>query len=70
MSRALFDAPYLSRDPRQDWRFNARAYVGARSLRVLGFSPSVTYTYNRIDSTLGLYKTERHRVAFGLARYF
>ncbi len=72
ISRVMFDAPlaFLSPESRKDWRFNARAYLGARSLRVAGFSPSVTYTYNRIDSTLSLYAIDRHRVQFGLARYF
>ena len=72
VSRVLFDAPlaFLSPDSRKDWRFNARAYLGARSVRVAGFSPSVTYTYNGINSTVGLYEIDRHRVQFGLARYF
>jgi outer membrane protein len=72
ISRALFDAPlaYLSFDRRKDWRFNARAYVGLRSLRVLGFSPSLTYTYNGINSSLPLYASDRHRLQLGLARYF
>lgn len=72
VSRVLFDAPlqFLSPDSRRDWRFNARAYLGARSVRVAGFSPSVTYTYNGIDSTVGLYQISRHRIQFGLARYF
>ncbi|WP_156679253.1 porin family protein [Sphingomonas profundi] len=72
LSRVMFDAPlaFLSPDSRKDWRFNARAYLGARSVRVAGFSPSVTYTYNGIDSTVGLYRINRHRIQFGLARYF
>ena len=72
ISRVLFDAPltFLAPESRKDWRFNARAYLGARSLRVAGFSPSVTYTYNRIDSSTPLYAIDRHRIQFGLARYF
>jgi hypothetical protein len=72
ISRVLFDdpLPILSPDDRKDWRFNARAYLGTRSLRVLGFSPSLTYTYNRADSSLDLYRTSRHRLQVGLARYF
>ena len=72
ISRVLFEAPLplFSAHSRQDWRFNARAYVGARSIRVLGFSPSITYTYNRADSTLDLYRVSRHRIQLGLARYF
>lgn len=72
ISRVLFDdpLPILSPDKRRDWRLNARAYVGARSIRVLGFSPSFTYTYNQSESSLDLYRTTRHRVQLGLARYF
>jgi hypothetical protein len=72
VSRAVYDAPLplFSADPRKDWRFNARAQVGLRSLRLWGFSPSVTYDFNRTDSSLTLYKSDRHRVRFGLVRYF
>lgn len=72
ISRASYDAPLplFGSDPRKDWRFNARAQVGLRSLRYWGFSPSVSYDYNRTDSSLGFYKSDRHRIRFGLARYF
>lgn len=72
ISRVSFDAPlqFFSLDDRKDWRLNARVYLGTRAIRVLGFSPSVTYTYNRADSSLDLYRTTRHRFEFGLARYF
>ena len=72
ISRALFDAPMplLSDRPRRDWRPNVRAYLGLRSLKVLGFSPSVTYTYNASLSSLPLYKTTRSRVLLGISRYF
>ena len=72
VSRARYDAPLplFSADPRKDWRFNARAQVGLRSIRFWGFSPSVTYDFNRTDSSLVLYRSDRHRVRFGLARYF
>jgi len=72
VSRAVFEAPLLafSTEPRKDWRLNARVYVGLRSIRVWGFSPSVTYSYSRNGATLPLYKSERSRFAFELARYF
>lgn len=72
ISRALFEEPiyFYGPDPRRDWRMNARAYVGLRSIRVLGFSPSVTYTFSKTDSNIRLYDATRHRVAFSLARYF
>lgn len=72
LSRVWFDAPLmlLSEKTRRDWRLNARAYAGLRSVRVLGFSPSVTYTYNRTETPIDFYRTDRHRLVFGLARYF
>ena len=72
ISRAIFDAaiPLLSTEPRKDWRLNGRAYLGLRSVRVLGFSPSLTYGFSRNASNLGLYDTTRHRFQFELARYF
>lgn len=72
ISRVDYDeAIYMFSDsPRGDWRFSARAYVGLRSVKLLGFSPSLTYTYGRVDTNYHLYKTDRHRVRFDLARYF
>lgn len=72
ISRALFDDPLVMLDPdsRKDWRFSARANVGLRSIRVLGFSPSATYTFTKTKTNVPLYRNERHRVEFALARYF
>lgn len=72
VGRTRFDAPvYLfSDDERSDWRFDGRAYLGLRSVRLLGFSPSLTYTFNKTDSSYDLYRSDRHRVRFNLARYF
>lgn len=71
-SHASYNAPLaaLSSNPRADWRYNARVYAGLRSVRLLGFSPSVTYTYSNIDSSMTLYQSKRSRLAFNLARYF
>lgn len=72
VSHTEFDAAlaYLSPVPRADWRYNARVHLGLRAIRVLGFSPSVTYSFAKSQSSLTLYDSERHRVNFGLARYF
>lgn len=72
ISRALFDEPITAFDPdkRKDWRYSARAYLGLRSVRVMGFSPSVTYTYSHTSTNVPLYRVERHRFEFSLARYF
>ena len=72
ISRSTFDAPLLlySTDERQDWRSYARAYIGSRKLKFLGFSPSIDYNYSRVDSNYDLYEMSRHRVNFKFARYF
>jgi outer membrane protein len=71
-SRATYAAPLaaLSADPRADWRLAGRIYAGVRSLRFMGFSPSVSYTYTLNASSLSLYESKRSRFAFSLARYF
>ena len=71
-SRATYAAPLaaLSNDPRADWRLAGRLYAGVRSLRLMGFSPSVSYTYTLNASSLSLYESKRSRFAFSLARYF
>ena len=72
ISRALFDDPIIAFDPdrRKDWRYSARAYLGLRSIRVMGFSPSITYTWSHTSTNVPLYRVERHRAEFSLARYF
>jgi outer membrane protein len=72
LSRAVFDAPLalFSADPRKDIRLNARAYLGLRSLRFLGFSPSVTYNFSTNLSSLTLYDSKRSRFQFSVAHYF
>ena len=72
ISRSEFDAPLLlySTEKRKDWRGSARAYVGSRKIKFLGFSPSIDYNYSRVDSNYGLYEMNRHRVNFKFARYF
>jgi outer membrane protein len=71
-SRAAFDKPltFLSPDARTDWRLNARVSLGLRSLRMAGFSPSVSYSYSASLSSLSLYDSKRSRLRFALARYF
>lgn len=72
LDRATYDAPLLlfSDDDRRDWRWNARAYIGLRSVKLWGFSPAATYTYGRIDTNYALYRNDRHRIRLSLARYF
>jgi len=72
LSYADYDAPIImfSDDARRDTRVNLRAYVGSRAIRVLGFSPSVTYTFTHIGSNYDFFASDRHRFRFVLARYF
>ena len=67
-----YDAPQLvfSSEKREDWRFQARAYAGLRQLRIAGFSPSVEYQFMKVSTNYDLYKSDRHRIHFKLARYF
>lgn len=71
MSRVAYDAPMLifSNSARRDWRLNGRVYLGLRSFRLFGFSPSLTYTYVSADSNYLFYKTNRNRLSFNLAHY-
>jgi len=71
-SRAAYDAPIwlFSTEPRKDWRFTARASLGNRKLRFMGFSPELQASYALTDASLEYYKTSRLRFRFALARYF
>lgn len=71
-SRAVYDEAmsFFSLDPRRDWRLNGRVTLGNRAVRVWGFSPTVSYSYNRSDSSIAYYAVERSRFRFALARYF
>ena len=71
-SRAKFDAPMLifSAEPRKDWRYTARATLGNRKIRVLGFSPELSLTYAKVQSNLPFFSTDRVRFKAALARYF
>lgn len=62
--------PVFSSERRKDWRYQARAYAGLRQFQVAGFSPSVEYQYIKVDSNYDLYRSDRHRFQFKLARYF
>jgi hypothetical protein len=72
VSRARFDAaiPIFSLQPRRDWRVTSQVTLGNRKLRVLGFSPQVSWAATGILSSLDLYRTRRSRFSIGLARYF
>jgi outer membrane protein len=71
VSSSLYQAPnILFFKTRQDLRLNGRAYLGLRSLRFMGFSPSVDYTYQYNKSNIDLYNYDRHRIEFAIARYF
>lgn len=72
ISRSTFDEAeeLYSKEKRRDWRSFARAYIGSRQIKVLGFSPSIDYNYSRVDSNYDLYQMNRHRVNFKFAKFF
>lgn len=72
VSRAAFDLPLpiFDADPRRDWRAVARATLGNRKVRVLGLSPQLVWSYNRVNSSLRFYDTSRSRFELTVARYF
>jgi tetratricopeptide (TPR) repeat protein len=71
-SHADYDAPMLlfSTDSRSDWRFTGRATLGNRKINLWGFSPQVSASYSRNDSSLPYFANDRLRFRFTLARYF
>jgi outer membrane protein len=71
-SRARFDAPMplFAIDPRDDWRLTGRATLGNRKIALWGFSPQVSASYSKIDSSIPYYASDRLRFRFTLARYF
>jgi outer membrane protein len=72
LSRLRFDGAiaFLSPDPRSDWRSYGSLYVLARKPVALGITPSLTYTYNRSDSSIDFFRSDRHRLRLGLQRNF
>ena len=72
ISKAVYDAPqfFYSNDARNDLRFFSRVYLGMRSLKFMGFSPSVDYAFSKVSSNYTLNASDRHRVNFKFARYF
>ena len=70
VSHANFDAPYLSATSRRDWRFSGRIYAGLRSVKLFGLSPSIAWSVTRNDSSMLLYRNNRQRFVFSLAKYF
>jgi hypothetical protein len=72
ISRAAFDDPLLfySPDPRRDWRYSGYLWLMPKKALGPGLWPSVSYSYTRADSSLQFYRTSRHRLRVGLARYW
>lgn len=72
VSRAVFDAPIpiFSLEPRRDWRYTARATLGNRKIDLLGFSPQVSASFSRVDSSIPFYANDRLRFRFAVVRYF
>jgi hypothetical protein len=72
LGRVAFDEPiaFLSPAVRRDWRGYASLYLTTRRPLLWGLTPSLTYTYNRTDSSTRLFDAERHRLRAGLSKSF
>jgi hypothetical protein len=72
LGRTAFDAPidFLAPGARRDWRGYASLYLATRRPILWGLTPSLTYTYNRTDSSTRLFDAERHRLRIGVAKGF
>ena len=72
ISRLTFDGAiaFLSPEPRSDWRSYGSLYFMARKPLTLGLYPSLTYSYNRTDSSIDFFRSDRHRLRLGVARKF
>jgi hypothetical protein len=72
LSRIWFDDPlvFYSADPRRDWRYSGSVWLMPKKAIGPGLWPSLSYAYSRQDSTLQFYRTDRHRVRLGVARYW
>jgi hypothetical protein len=72
LGRTAFEAPidFLSPRSRRDWRGYASVFLATRRPVLWGLTPSLTYTYNRTDSSTHLFDTDRHRLRLGLAKSF
>lgn len=72
VSKSWYDSPLgiLSSTARDDLRINGSFNLGIRSLRMLGFSPSINLSYARNESNVNLFSSQRKRIRFALARYF
>jgi hypothetical protein len=72
LSRVLFDGPlvFYSPDARRDWRYAGTVWLMPRKPVGPGLWPSLSYSYTRTDSTLQFYRTDRHRLRLGVARYW
>ena len=57
-------------DTRADWRLETRAYLGLTRMSWAGFSPVVEYRFATTDSTIELHDFDRHRLDFGLQKFF
>lgn len=72
VARAWFDEPIplLATTSRADWRPWFAVSLTTRRPLLLGFTPSLTYSYGRTFSSLPFYESDRHRLRLGFTRSF
>lgn len=61
---------FLFRDKRREWLMTGRLGMTFRSLTTYGFAPTVRFTLERNDSTVGIYDYRRVAADIGVSRAF
>lgn len=65
-----FDAPQGIFGLREDWRTTGNLALTKRDLNILGFAPSLNYSYSYNESTIGLYDFDNHSVDLRFTKDF
>jgi len=70
LERRVYDASPFSVDGREDNRARVAATLGFPELDYYGFSPTVTFEAQRVDSNISLYQTDDYAVRVGIRSVF
>ena len=65
-----FDAPQGFFGLREDWRATGNLALTKRDLNILGFAPSLNYSYSYNDSSIGLYDYDNHSIDMRFTKDF
>lgn len=70
LERRIYDESPYSADGREDNRARVAATLGFPELDYFGFSPTVTFEAQRVDSNISLYQTDDYAVRVGIRSVF